>query len=88
LSETAREQLVRDLMAARRAVGVAKRTADRQGEVAARARVDLAKHALGERGPVWWADGSPDYNRHLVRTTPYAEWHTLLARNENERLDR
>jgi transposase len=25
-----------------------------------------------ERGPVWWDDGAPDINRHMVRTTPYA----------------
>lgn len=25
-----------------------------------RARVDAAKHGLGERGPVWWDDGAPD----------------------------
>ena len=39
-----------------------------------RARVDVAKRALGERGPVWWADGSPDWNRHLAKNTPYAAW--------------
>ena len=39
-----------------------------------RARVDAAKRALGERGPVWWTDGSPDWNRHLAKNTPYADW--------------
>jgi len=29
---------------------------------------------LGERGPVWWDDGEPDYNRHLVQNSPYAVW--------------
>jgi len=33
---------------------------------------------LGERGPVWWADGTPDYNRHLAKNTPYAEWYAGL----------
>jgi hypothetical protein len=47
---------------------------DPEAREAARARVDAAKHALGERGPVWWADGAPDLTRHLARTTPYAEW--------------
>jgi hypothetical protein len=42
--------------------------------MAARQRVDTAKRALGERGDVWWDDGSPDYNRRLVRNTPYAGW--------------
>ncbi|WP_367280028.1 hypothetical protein [Sphingomonas sp. LHG3406-1] len=39
-----------------------------------RARVDAAKRALGERGPVWWTDGDPDWNRHLAKNTPYADW--------------
>ena len=38
------------------------------------ARVDAAKRALGERGPVWWTDGAPDYNRRMVIDTPYAAW--------------
>lgn len=37
---------------------------------AARALVDKAKVALGERGPVWWDDASPDYNRHKAINTP------------------
>ena len=40
----------------------------------ARARVDSAKRALGERGSPWWTDGAPDYNRRLAISTPYAEW--------------
>ena len=66
-----REQLVRDLMAARRAVRDSTTDAERK---AARAGVNKAKIALGERGPVWWTDGSPDYNRHLAKNTPYANW--------------
>jgi hypothetical protein len=42
--------------------------------------VDRAKHALGERGPVWWTDGAPDLNRHLARTGPYAEWFAAIMR--------
>ncbi|MFE6826395.1 hypothetical protein [Streptomyces sp. NPDC057690] len=42
------------LMAARRAVGAARRTQDAKAERAARARVHLAKVALGERGTPWW----------------------------------
>jgi hypothetical protein len=42
-------------------------------------RVDHAKRALGERGPVWWTDGAPDLNRHMARTTPYAAWFAELA---------
>ena len=61
-------------MAARRAVGVAKRAGDGQMEDEAHAAVDVAKRALGERGPVWWTDGAPDLNRHMARTTIYADW--------------
>jgi hypothetical protein len=65
------EQLVRDLMNARRAVAQA---ADSKERIAARLRVDAAKRALGERGEVWWSDGAPDYNRELAMHTPYASW--------------
>jgi hypothetical protein len=44
-------------------------------------RVDDAKVALGERGPVWWTEGEPDLNRHLVKNTPYAAW---FAKLQNE----
>ncbi|NSZ03194.1 hypothetical protein G6M70_11170 [Agrobacterium tumefaciens] len=67
-----RERLVKELMSARRAARVAK---GHPSEVAkARQRVKEAKMALGERGPVWWDDGTPDFNRHLVKNTPYAAW--------------
>ncbi|MEU3315987.1 hypothetical protein AB0940_18760 [Streptomyces sp. NPDC006656] len=42
------------LMAARRAVAAARRADDPQAELAARARVQRAKVALGERGTPWW----------------------------------
>lgn len=74
-----RARLTRALMDARRAVGTAKRTGDADAERAARARVDAAKVALGERGPVWWTDGAPDFNRRMARTTPYADWYAALA---------
>lgn len=70
LPEVERHALVRDLMAARRAV--------RAREPDARARVESAKRALGERGPVWWSDGAPDWNRHLAKNTPYADWYAAL----------
>ena len=43
-----------------------------------RFRVDAAKRALGERGPVWWTDDAPDWNRHLACNTPYASWWASL----------
>jgi hypothetical protein len=54
LPEERRRELVHELMAARRAVGAAKRGGDAEAERAARARVHAAKVALGERGPRWW----------------------------------
>jgi hypothetical protein len=72
LPERERDSLVRRLMDARRAIAQARRSGDAQAETAARASVHAAKLALGERGPVWWTDGAPDYNRHLLRNTPYS----------------
>jgi hypothetical protein len=72
LSDDRRQQLVDALMDARRAVRDARGSAEALAK--ARAAVDAAKRALGERGPVWWDDGAPDLNRRLVRNTPYAEW--------------
>lgn len=53
-----RTQLVRELMAARRAVRAA--GDDHVAERAARDRVHDAKVALGERGPAWWDEPSDD----------------------------
>jgi len=64
-------QLVRELMSARRAVRDA---TDSRERMTARQRVDRAKRGLGERGDVWWDDGSPDYNRRRVIDSPYAAW--------------
>jgi hypothetical protein len=65
-------------MQARRQVGDAKRAGDRDAERSARAAVDEAKQALGERGPVWWTDGAPDFNRKMAANTPYADWYAAL----------
>ena len=46
---------------------------------AARDEVERAKQALGERGPVWWTDGAPDFNRRMVKNTPYRDWYASLA---------
>ncbi|WP_251975714.1 hypothetical protein [Salinicola avicenniae] len=75
LAEAEREQWVQRLMRARRAVGQAKRAQDSQAERDARHDVDEAKRALGERGPVWWQDGAPDYTQYKVENTPYADWY-------------
>jgi hypothetical protein len=77
LDPEVREVLSHELMAAR---GTVRRARDDAGALAkARAQVDAAKHAFGERGPVWWTDGAPDYNRQLARNAPYAEWFHSLS---------
>lgn len=75
LASDLRAVLVSDLMTARREVKAALRAGDVDGLSAARAAVNAAKISLGERGPVWWTDGAKDFNRHLVKNTPYAEWY-------------
>ncbi|MET8168134.1 hypothetical protein ABZT34_28420 [Streptomyces sp. NPDC005329] len=57
------------LMAARRAVGAALRARDPEAERAARARVRLAKVALGERGTPWWEQSDEERR---------ARWHEGL----------
>jgi hypothetical protein len=74
LSEDRRQELVDELMAARNAVRLALKADDAAKLRRARKRVHAAKVALGERGPVWWADGTPDFNRHLAKNTPYRDW--------------
>lgn len=80
LAPEVRQQLVDQLMTARRQVGAAKKAGDADAERSARAAVDEAKRALGERGPVWWTDGAPDFNRRMVANTPYAQWYADLQR--------
>lgn len=70
---------VHALMDARRGVRDALRAGDAAAVRDARTAVHAAKVALGERGPVWWDDGAPDYNRRLARTTPYAAWWATQA---------
>ena len=48
--------------------------------------MDEVKRALGERGPAWWGEGSPDLNRHMAKTTPYAAWYTRIDRADREGL--
>ena len=69
-----RQQLVDELMAARRAVRMALAGDDAEALGAARARVQQSKESLGERGAVWWTDGAPDLNRRMIVYTPYREW--------------
>ncbi|RST19561.1 hypothetical protein E2C00_00860 [Streptomyces sp. WAC05374] len=62
------------LMAARRAVGAARRAHDEEAEAAARSRVHMAKVALGERGVPWWEQDETE------RRTRWTEGLTALDR--------
>jgi len=75
LPEADKERLVAALMNARRRLR-GKRSAEERAS--ARAAVEAAKVALGERGPVWWDDGEPHFNRRLVGNTPYAAGYAVL----------
>jgi hypothetical protein len=75
LAPEERERLIKELMDARRKLRG--RPVGNDAD-AAHQRVDAAKIALGERGPVWWTDGAPDYNRKLVKNSPYAAWYASL----------
>lgn len=74
-----RAELVDRLMAARRGVRDARRSANGRAEAAARQTVDEVKRALGERGPAWWNDGAPDLNRQMARNTPYSDWFATIG---------
>ena len=76
LTAAQREPLVARLMDARRQL---RGEASAELRAAARAEVQAAKVALGERGPVWWHDGAPDFNRKMAVNTPYAEWFACVA---------
>ena len=71
LDDATRRGAVKALMQARRAMRDA-RTEEQTKDL--RARVDSAKRDLGERGPVWWADGAPDESGRHPKNTAYAEW--------------
>mgnify|MGYP003575913919 CR=1 FL=1 len=67
LAHDERASLVRQLMTARRAIAAAKKLGDERAVRQARAIVDRTKRALGERGPTWWKNGTPDSHRCMVR---------------------
>jgi hypothetical protein len=75
-----KSRLVKQLMDARRAVKAAKASKNPDEEAVAHQLVDEAKRGLGERGPVWWKDGAPDFNRQAVKNTLYADWYAGLRR--------
>lgn len=65
---------IKALMKARRAVRTAQQQGDEEALRQARASVQEAKEALGERGPVWWQDGAPDEGGLAPRNSSYAQW--------------
>lgn len=67
-----RQELVDALMAARRAVGAARRADDPEAEARAREGVQAAKVALGERGEPWWEEPSPAGRRERLAATVVA----------------
>ncbi|MBD2104045.1 hypothetical protein H6F94_24600 [Leptolyngbya sp. FACHB-261] len=75
LDEVTRSRLHEDLVNAQSTAEAALRSGDAMALRTARARVRTAKVALGERGPVWWTDGAPDYSDQSVEQTPYADWY-------------
>ena len=79
LTAEQRGALVLSLMQARSAKGRAMRKNDRAAQEQARRAIDEAKHQLGERGAPWWTDGAPDWNRHMAKNSPYADWYGRLA---------
>jgi hypothetical protein len=83
LTEDIRQRLVNELMAARREVKAAKALSNANQLKLARAHVQAAKVALGERGPVWWSDGSPDFNRCQVCNSPYSNWYRSLSESSD-----
>ena len=62
LPDEVRTRLLHHLGTARAAVRTATRAGDEAAVAAARARVDAAKHGLGERGTPWW-EQDPDTRR-------------------------
>lgn len=72
-----RQRLVDVLMRVRRAVHNSK--GNEEALRGARKQVNDAKTLLGERGPVWWADGTPDLTRHMAANTEYADWFSSMT---------
>jgi hypothetical protein len=76
LPEAERKRHVDALMHARRML---RGNVEPEVRTASRLLVDAAKTALGERGPVWWTDDAPDYNRKMATSTPYAGWYRSVT---------
>jgi hypothetical protein len=84
LTEVERRKLESKLGRARALVRVAHLQGDVSKVREQRAEIDRVKRALGERRPVWWDDGAPDYNKLRVVNTPYAGWWAARSKEKNE----
>ena len=82
LPDDQRKAWIKKLMKARLAVRDA---ADEPSLRDARMRVDDAKRALGERGPVWWTDGAPDEGGRHPKNSSYAAWWHALPEEARQR---
>ena len=69
IPESLYSELVKELMSARRAVGIAQRAGDETAVRVARGRVQDAKVALGERGHKWWLDRDMEAMRERLAAT-------------------
>ena len=85
LPAEAKVRYMRELLNGRRALKSAKTSGDEDAIAAARKLVARAQVGLGERGPVWWKDGAPDFNRTQVRNSPYADWFARADSQETAR---
>lgn len=74
LSEDEKRKHIKALMKARRAVRTSQQQEDDNALREARDAVQAAKEALGERGPVWWDDDTPDEGGLAPRNSSYAKW--------------
>ncbi len=74
LPAEAKVRYMRELLNGRRALKAAKTSGDEDAITVARKMVARAQVGLGERGPAWWKDGAPDFNRTQVKHSPYADW--------------
>ncbi len=83
LSDSVRQHLVNELMQARRSVRASQRCNDTISLKEARSAVHKSKVSLGERGPTWWSDDT-DFNRYLVKNTPYWDWFTQKGTTKDE----
>ena len=82
LSAERKVRCMRELLNGRRALKAAKTSGDEAAIAAARKLVSRAQVGLGERGPAWWKDGAPDFNRTQVKLSPYADWFARVESRE------